>query len=178
MEHLPAVEPEPEPLKTEEIFEVPNEDEVQKAPEVPPEEHKGPGVAKKKRTYKRDPVEMKAHMDRMRAIAAENRRKKKEAAENNKENQDPIKLTSQTPLQTQQDHGASFSKFMEFYTEAEKYRAQLAHQRQEAEDAAAFRAQARKQNRQRKKEKSRSEPVHPFGIKTRLDSNPGAYIFR
>lgn len=173
MEHLPAVEPEPEPPKTEEIFEVPNE--VPNEP--PPEEHKGPGVAKKpKRAYKRDPVEMKAHMDRMRAIAAENRRKKKEA---NKENQeDPIKLTSQTPLQTQQDHSASFSKFMEFYTEAEKYRAQLAHQRREAEDAAAFRAQARKQNRQRKKEKSRSEPVHPFGIKARLDSNPGAYIFR
>lgn len=175
MEHLPTIEPEPEvpeepepppPPTTEEIFIMPEKPEE-------PKEHKAPGVAKKpKRKYNRDPEEMKQHMSRMREIAAANRAKKKE--EILKENVPPP-LTSQTPLATQKDHGVTFQQFMHYYTEAEKYKADLAHQKQLAEEAAEFRAQARKQNRRRKKEQPKQAPA-PFGIQSR-EVDPYAQYF-
>ena len=182
MEHLPSIEPEPEvpeepkpppPPTTEEIFIMPEKPEKPEKPEEP-KEHKAPGVAKKpKRKYNRDPEEMKQHMSRMREIAAANRAKKK-AEPAMKENVPPP-LTSQTPLATQTDHKASFEQFMRFYTEAEKYKADLAHRKQEATEAAAFRAQARKQNRKRKKEQPKQAPA-PFGIQSR-EVDPYAQYF-
>ena len=82
MEHLPNVDPAPDD-PVEKTAERPKP-EIFVRPESEPEqrdEPESPAAFKKKRSYNRDPVEMKQHMVNMRAKAIESRRKKKAAAE-------------------------------------------------------------------------------------------------
>lgn len=170
MENLPDVVSPPPPPTAEDIFETPNTAtqpvEAPDAPSAPV-----PDAPKPKRKYQRDPQEMKAHMDKMRAIAAANRERRKREKE--KENVPPP-VTSHTALATQAEHGASFEKFMEYYTAAEQYKAELQRQRQIEEDAASFRADSRKENRRRKRDINQN-PTHPFGIQP--TSNQFAHLF-
>ena len=175
MEHLPSVENEPvendpPPLSTPEIFVRP-ETETTPTPQVTPQATSTPQVtpqvtstpqAKKKRSYNRDPEEMRLHMANMRSKAIESRRRKKEAKEASK--------APQTALAPMPQRGASdFDQFMQHYAKVEEYKAKVANEKADREEFIEAQIEARlaKRRKAEEEESQRQTPLqsdNPFDV--------------